>query len=41
MVGDGERLFGQTSGTKPFRLASSRTVGNGLVFLTYDIVRDA
>jgi dihydrofolate reductase len=41
VVGDGERLFGQTSGTKPFRLASSRTVGNGLVFLTYQIVRDA
>jgi dihydrofolate reductase len=41
VVGDGERLFGQTSGTKPFRLASSRTVGNGLVFLTYDIARDA
>jgi dihydrofolate reductase len=41
VVGDGERLFGETSGTKPFRLASSRTVGDGLVFLTYEIVRDA
>jgi dihydrofolate reductase len=40
VVGDGERLFGETSGTKQFRLAGSRTVGNGLVFLTYEIVRD-
>jgi dihydrofolate reductase len=41
VVGDGERLFGETSGMKPLRLADSRTVGNGLVFLTYEIVRDA
>jgi len=40
-VGSGERLFGQTSGTKPFRLTGSRTIGDGLVFLTYEIVRDA
>jgi dihydrofolate reductase len=40
-VGAGERLFGQTSGTKPFRLTGSRTIGDGLVFLTYEIVRDA
>jgi dihydrofolate reductase len=40
VVGDGERLFGETSGSKPFRLAGSRTVGDGLVFLTYEIVRD-
>jgi len=41
LVGAGERLFGETSGTKPFRLAGSRTVGDGLVFLTYAIARDA
>jgi dihydrofolate reductase len=41
VVGAGERLFGETSGTKPFRLTGSRTVGNGLVFLTYEIARDA
>ena len=41
VVGAGERLFGETSGTKPFRLTGSRTIGNGLVFLTYAIVRDA
>jgi dihydrofolate reductase len=41
VVGGGERLFGETAGKKPFRLAGSRTVGSGLVFLTYEIVRDA
>jgi dihydrofolate reductase len=41
VVGAGERLFGQTTGMKPFRLAGSRTVGDGLVLLTYQAVRDA
>ena len=41
MVGAGERLFGETSGTRPFRLTGNRTVGSGLVFLTYEIVRAA
>jgi len=41
VVGAGERLFGETSGTKPFRLAGNRTVGDGLAFLTYELVRDA
>jgi dihydrofolate reductase len=41
VVGAGERLFGETGGAKQFRLASSRTVGDGLVFLTYEIVRAA
>ena len=41
VVGAGERLFGETSDTKPFRLAGSRTIGDGLAFLTYEIVRDA
>jgi dihydrofolate reductase len=40
VVGAGERLFGQTTGTRPFRLAGSRTVGDGLVLLTYEAVRD-
>ena len=30
VLGAGERLFGQTTGMKPFRLAGSRTVGDGL-----------
>jgi dihydrofolate reductase len=41
VVGAGERLFGETSGTKPFRLAASRTIGSGIVFVTYEIARDA
>jgi dihydrofolate reductase len=41
VVGAGERLFGATSGMKPFRLAGVKTVGDGLTFLTYEIVRDA
>ena len=41
VVGDGERLFGQTSGAKPVRLTDSRTVGDGLAYLSYEIVRDA
>ena len=41
VLGAGERLFGETSGEKPFRLVDSRTVGDGLAFLTYEIVRGA
>jgi dihydrofolate reductase len=41
VLGAGERLFGETSGRKPIRLVGSRTVGQGLAFLTYEIVRNA
>jgi dihydrofolate reductase len=41
VIGAGERLFGETSDKKPMRLIESRTVGGGLVFLTYQPVRDA
>ena len=41
VVGAGERLFCETGGPKPFRLIGSRTIGNCLAFLTYEIVRDA
>jgi dihydrofolate reductase len=41
VLGAGERLFGETSDKKPMRLLASRTVGDGLVFLTYERVRDA
>jgi len=40
VLGAGERLFGETSGKKPVRLAASRTVGDGLAFLTYQPVRN-
>jgi dihydrofolate reductase len=41
VLGAGERLFGETSDKKPIRLLDSRTVGDSLAFLTYEIVRDA
>jgi dihydrofolate reductase len=41
LLGAGERLFGETSDKKPIRLVDSRTVGDGLAFLTYELVRDA
>jgi dihydrofolate reductase len=41
VLGGGERLFGETSDMKPLRLLSSRTIGDGLAFLTYELVREA
>src|SRR5213083_1279837 len=39
VLGAGERLFGETSDKKPLRLVNSRTIGNGLTFLSYELVR--
>jgi dihydrofolate reductase len=41
VLGDGERLFGQTSDKKPMRLLNVNTIGDGLLFVTYEVVRDA
>jgi dihydrofolate reductase len=41
VLGAGQRLFGEASGKKPMRLVSSRTIGDGLAFLTYERVRNA
>jgi dihydrofolate reductase len=41
VLGAGQRLFGETSDKKPLRLVDTKTVGDGLVFLTYEFVRDA
>ena len=41
VLGAGERLFGETSDKKPMRLVDARTIGDGLAFLTYELVRDA
>jgi dihydrofolate reductase len=41
VLGDGGRLFGKTSDQKPMHLVDTRTVGSGLVLLTYQPVRDA
>ena len=36
VLGDGERLFGETSDKKPVRLIDSRA-GDGVAFLTYEV----
>ena len=41
VLGAGERLFGETGDKKPMRLASSRTIGDGLVGVTYQPARIA
>jgi dihydrofolate reductase len=41
VLGAGERLFGETSHTKPMRLADTKAIGDGLAFLTYQFIRDA
>jgi dihydrofolate reductase len=41
VLGAGERLFGETGDKKPMRLVNSQTVGEGVVFLTYEPVRGA
>src|SRR6202162_3525797 len=41
VLGAGERLFGETSDRKPMRLVDTKTIGDGLAFLTYMFVRDA
>jgi dihydrofolate reductase len=41
VLGAGERLIGETSDKVPLRLVANRTVGNGLAYLTYQVVRAA
>jgi dihydrofolate reductase len=41
VLGDGERLFDGTSQKKPMRLVDVKTIGEGLAFLTYELVEDA
>jgi dihydrofolate reductase len=41
VLGAGERLFGETSDKKPMRLVDTQTVGDDLVFLTYEPVQNA
>jgi dihydrofolate reductase len=40
VLGDGERLFGEASAKKPMRLLDARTIGDGLAFLTYQMIRE-
>ncbi|MFF3410482.1 dihydrofolate reductase family protein [Streptomyces sp. NPDC002742] len=41
VLGAGERFFGETGGKKAMRLVDTRTIGDGLVFLTYQFVPNA
>jgi dihydrofolate reductase len=41
VLGAGERLFAETADQKPLRLLGVTTIGEGLVLLTYEAVRDA
>ena len=41
VLGAGQRLFGETSDQKPMRLVDTKTIGDGLVFLTYQFLPEA
>jgi dihydrofolate reductase len=41
VIGAGERLWGETSDKKPLRLLEAKTVGQGLLFVRYQRVREA
>jgi dihydrofolate reductase len=38
VLGAGERLFGETSNPKSVRLVDSQTLGDGIAFMTYEVV---
>jgi dihydrofolate reductase len=40
VLGAGERLFDETSNKKPMRLVDTQTLGDGVAFLTYELVRE-
>ena len=41
VLGAGERLFDETGDQKPMRLLDARTVGDGLAYYAYELVRGA
>jgi dihydrofolate reductase len=41
VLGAGERLFRETRDKKPLRLIGARTIGEGLAFLTYEVLHAA
>ncbi len=41
LLGAGERLFGETRDRKPVRLVDAKAIGDGLVLLAYEFVREA
>jgi dihydrofolate reductase len=40
VLGTGERFFGEISNKKPLRLIEAKTIGDGLAFLTYELLRE-
>ena len=38
---EAQRLFGESGDKKSMRLVDTKTIGDGLAFLTYEMVRDA
>jgi dihydrofolate reductase len=40
VLGAGARLFGETSDKKSMRLVDTQTLGDGVAFLTYELVRE-
>jgi dihydrofolate reductase len=41
VLGAGERLFGETTDKRPMRLLAAKRIGDGLAYLTYEMVREA
>jgi len=41
VLGEGERLFGPVRDKKPVRLVDTKVIGDGLVFVAYEVVRAA
>ena len=41
VLGDGKRLFGETSDKKPMRLVETQTLDDGVAYLTYERLQDA
>jgi dihydrofolate reductase len=41
VLGDGERLFGETSDKKPMRLVDTETIDGDVAYLTYEPLRNA
>jgi hypothetical protein len=39
ILGSGEKLFAASSQVRPLKLHSSRTLGSGLAFLNYEVIR--
>lgn len=41
VLGAGQHLFGEASNPKPMRLITTQIIGDGLAYLTYELVRNA